>query len=267
MISPSSNLNCNGGFFSCCSVILHSIVDYINANKKYPVVDLSDQFNRYKPSGMGRCDMSHEYFSKKENVHSESNLPFIKYHENYQYLKYKELDYDAILPVVKRYFSPSDQINQRIAFLESKYGLDDYSSICVLFYRGNDKSIETNICEYTTILQKAKEVQRENPSIRFLIQSDETEFIDYMMSEFPGSIYFKDEIRHMTKRKGTVDDVFRDKNYEFSKYYLAITHIMAKCGHVVCGSSGNCSIWIAFFRGNADNFHQYKSREFSEIWV
>jgi hypothetical protein len=32
---------------------------------------------------------------------------------------------------------------------------------------------------------------------------------------------------------------------------------MSKCKYVVCGSSGNCSIWITFYRGNADNVYQY----------
>lgn len=49
----------------------------------------------------------------------------------------------------------------------------------------------------------------------------------------------------------------KDKNYEFSKYYLAITIIMSKCKYIICGS-GNCSIWIMFYRENNKNVCQYR---------
>jgi hypothetical protein len=95
-----------------------------------------------------------------------------------------------------------------------------------------------------------------NPNIVFLIQSDETEFINYMSEKFPNnSFYFKDEIRHIKKCNSTVDKIMKDKNYEFSKYYLAITIIMSKCKYIVCGT-GNCSIWIMLYRGNNNNVYQ-----------
>ena len=78
-----------------------------------------------------------------------------------------------------------------------------------------------------------------------------------MTNEFPlNSFYLKDEIRHMNKTIDSVDKVFKEKNNEFSKYYLAITIIMSKCNYVICGCNGNCSIWITFFRGNANNIIQ-----------
>ena len=107
------------------------------------------------------------------------------------------------------------------------------------------------------LFEKANEILLENSNTRFLIQSDETEFIEKMTTLFPNSFYFKDEARHMSKRNSTVDKVFKNFNYRYAKFYLAITIIMSKCKAVVCGSSGNCSIWIAFYRGNADNLFQY----------
>ena len=77
-----------------------------------------------------------------------------------------------------------------------------------------------------------------------------------MSSHFPrNSFYFNDEIRHIKKQNSTVDFIMKDKNYEFSKYYLAITIIMSKCKYIICGS-GNCSEWIMFYRGNNNNVYQ-----------
>ena len=50
----------------------------------------------------------------------------------------------------------------------------------------------------------------------------------------------------------------KKQNNIYSKYYLAITIIMAKCKYIVCGS-GNCSIWIMFYRGNNNNVCQYNN--------
>lgn len=145
--------------------------------------------------------------------------------------------------------------------METKYEISDYGKLCVLFYRGNDKITETRLWEYRDIIAKAKELKSKNQKIIFLIQSDETEFIETMLSEFPNSFYFKDEIRHMRKCNNTVDMVFRDQNHQFSKYYLAITIIIAKCNWVICGSSGNCSIWIMLYRNHANNVYQYLREE------
>lgn len=149
-----------------------------------------------------------------------------------------------------------------IESMEKKYGLDDYSNLCVLFYRGNDKCTETVLCDYKEYINKANVLKEQNPKLRFLIQSDETEFIETMLELFPDSIYFKDEIRHIKKCNNTVDRIFAASNFLFSKYYLAITIIMSKCGTIVCGT-GNCSIWIMLYRGNANNIYQI----WDNVWL
>jgi hypothetical protein len=96
-----------------------------------------------------------------------------------------------------------------------------------------------------------------NPDVKFLVQSDETEFIIKMRETFPeNTFYFKDEIRHIPKQNNTVDKIYRDTNFEFSKLYLAITIIMSKCNYIIFGS-GNCSIWIMLYRGHSNNMFQY----------
>ena len=79
--------------------------------------------------------------------------------------------------------------------------------------------------------------------------------IKKIQTEFENTFYFVDEIRHMKKQNDTVDKLFRNDIDIFSKNYLAITIIMSKCKLIVCGS-GNCSIWIMFYRGNSTNVYQ-----------
>lgn len=246
----------NAGFFSCCSVKLTKIVDFINSNKRLPDnVDSSKQFMWYKNEKNKDKDITYDYFTNYHNVIDVNIINPIDYHWEHQFKNYSHLDYKCITPLIKKYFSPSPEINDIINNIEKKHELF-YQNICVLFYRGNDKNRETQKCSYDEYLNYAYQLLKKKKEIVFLIQSDETEFIEFMTNKLPdNSFYFKDEIRHMKKCNNTVDIKFKHQNYEFSKKYLAITIIMSKCKYIICGS-GNCDIWIMLYRGNNQNVIQ-----------
>lgn len=245
----------NSGFFSCCSVRLDRIIHYFNRYKRLPlVVDSSQSYAWYKPKNMDpKEDVTPVYFNTTTDT--IKYMRRINYEHNYQYLNFKTINFRALTPFIKKYFDPSEEIQRHVHDIEKKYGLDDYGNICVLFFRGNDKVTETPVAPYSDYIVRAKRILLENPSIRFLVQSDEQEFIDTMLSEFPGSIYFKDETRRISKSITTVDKTNSD-NFLFSKYFLAITYIMSKAKYIIFGS-GNCSIWILLYRGNATGVQQF----------
>jgi hypothetical protein len=217
-------------------------------------VDTSKTFEWYKPKHLKHTDIFHHFFAK-DNISSIKYNQDVQYDPGFQFINYKTINYNAILPFVNKYFKLNNEIDGIVTNIETKYKLD-YDNICVLFYRGNDKSKETKLSSYNDYIKYANEILKKNKNIRFLIQSDETEFIKTILNKFNNSFYFKDEIRHMKKRNGTVDKVFNKSNYKFSKKYLAITYIMSRCKYIVCGS-GNCSIWIMFYRNNANNVYQF----------
>ena len=253
----------NAGFFSCCSVKLEKIIEFFNKNKILPQkVDSSRQFGLYKKTNGTRYiknnnDITFDYFIHYNEIHNEIVYKKdIDYKNSYQFENYNSLDYENICPFVKKYFSPSIKVNKVIQYIEKKYNIDDYNNLCVIFYRGNDKSTETKVSDYDAYIEKAKFIMRENENIRFLIQSDETEFIEKLISTFPNnSFYCKDEIRHMKKTLSSVDKVMRKTNHVFSFCFLAITIIMSKCKYIICGS-GNCSIWIMLYREHNNNVYQ-----------
>ena len=246
------------GFFSCCSVRLSEIVGFINLHKQLPsIVDSSEQFRWYKNDTNYNRDITFDYFENDNVTDVDITVP-INYHHEHQYINYSDLDYKSLTPLVKKYFYPSIEINENINRIEKKYNLN-YENICVLFYRGNDKNRETSKCGYDEYLNYANQLLEKDQNIVFLIQSDETEFIEFMTNQFPNnSFYFRDEIRHMNKCDDTVDMRMRSQNYEFSKKYLAITIIMSKCKYIICGS-GNCDVWIMLYRGNNKNVIQNRN--------
>lgn len=239
----------NAGFFSCCSMQLHKIIEYYNKYRKLPEsINTDMQFDWYRPG------TTQTYFT-----YQDLEIKFrarINYEHFHQYTDYMKLDYTGLAPFIQKYFSPSEEIQGLIKGLETKYMLD-YKNICVLFYRGNDKATETQVPQYGDYVKRGKSLLDAEPGLIFLVQSDETEFIDAMETAFPGKcVVFRDEIRHIPRSMTTVDKVFHADNFQFSKFYLAITYIMSKCNHVIFGS-GNCSLWIALFRGNSRNIQQF----------
>ncbi len=249
----------NAGFFSCCSIKLCEIITYIKQKKNTPdIVDSSKQFSWYKNETNKDKDITYDYFENYNNITvTDINIidPIDFRWDHCQFRNYSNLDYKLITPLIKKYFSPSVEITEIINNIEKKYNLS-YENICVLYYRGNDKNKETKICSYAEYLSYINQILKKNPKIVFLIQSDETEFIEFMTNKFPNnSFYFKDEIRHMKKCNDTVDRKMSSQNYEFSKKYLAITIIMSKCKYIICGS-GNCDLWIMLYRGNTTNVIQ-----------
>jgi hypothetical protein len=239
------------GFFSCCSTRLESIIIYFNLTKVLPdEVNSSDQFKWYKPM-YSTEDITYQYFEKQNN--SIIKYKKIEFTNEYQYLNYHTFPYLDYIPFIKKYFYPSQEVQQLIKDLEGKYKLD-YPNTCVLFYRGNDKATEITLPSYESLLDAARQIKQQNPNVRFLVQSDETEFLQKML-ELPNSFYFKDEIRHMPRQKATVDHFDINQNLRFSKLFLAITIIMAKSQYIVC-NTGNCSMWICLYRGHTQNVFQ-----------
>lgn len=252
------------GFFSCSSVRLTYIINYFNKYKKYPIRVISKkQYKKYLRHGIdndGDSIVSYMFGDYNNNI----NISFTKkinYHWTYQYNIYKTLDFNSLNPFIEKYFSPSKSTQDIIETIEKKYNID-YNNTCVLFYRGGDKCKETKLAPYSEFFEQADKIKKDNPNIQFLIQSDETNFINGCLERYSNSFYFKDEIRHMNNRKTVVDNVkFKNgSNFTFVHKYLAITIIMSKCNYIIC-PSGNCSIWIVFYRGHAENVIQYKDNK------
>ncbi len=105
----------NSGFFSCCSVRLSKIVEFINLNKRLPdIVDSSQQFRLYKNDKNKDKDITFHYFENYNNIKDINIISYINYNHSYQFKKYSDLDYEFIIPLIKKYFSPSIEVNNNV---------------------------------------------------------------------------------------------------------------------------------------------------------
>jgi hypothetical protein len=240
----------NAGFFSCCSVKLNAIIHYINLNFKLPdSVDSSRQFSMYKKD---HNDITFDFF-KKDN-HVPIQYP-INYHRDYQFMNYSKLDYQHIIPIVKKYFSPSDKILTIVECIKTKYNID-YNNTIAVYYRGTDKYTETQLASFDIFYTKIKELNDLHVDKKILIQTDTSQFIDYIHTKKLKNIVIIKENSTSYTNKGIHNEKTRVENYHDMLILFSTFIVLSKCNYIIC-SSGNCSIWMMFYRENSKNVFQF----------
>jgi hypothetical protein len=240
------------GFYSCCSVLLHKLIHYYNQFHSDPIhIDTTHSFRIYKSHGKEHDNAMGDFFKPAVDDVVINKEKFIQYHcghEQFQAFKHLRNVYDVI-PFIRKYFTPTDEILDFADAFTRKYNIS-YDRTCVLFYRGNDKVTETPIGSYDDFVEKALNLYKNDNKIQFLVQSDETEFLDYCKQKLPKCIIMYDEIRHVKKNKDAQVDYINYKegqNNLYAKYFLAIMIIMSKCKYIIF-NSGNISLWIFYFQ-------------------
>lgn len=244
----------SAGFFSCCSVKLSKIVEFINSNKKVPdFVDSSKQFAMYKNDKSK--DITFDFFENYNNITDVNIIYPINYHHRDQFKNYSNLDYNNIQPLIKKYFSPSVEINKLVNNIEKKYNIVCDNTLAV-YYRGTDKYKETTLAPFDDFYKQIEDIVNINTNMKILLQSDSANFIDYMNDKDLKNVVIIDENKTSYSNKGIHNEQSPDTNYYDMLNFFSTILILSKCKNIIC-SSGNCSIWIMLYRGNNKNVIQY----------
>lgn len=247
--------NHNAGFFSNCSVRLHKIVEFINSNKKLPDgVDTSQSYKRYKLKDDINNDVTFHYFQHYNEIENIEIPLTIDYTHRHQFIEYAKLDYKCITPLIKKYFSPSSKINETINNIEKKYNIMHENTVAV-YYRGTDKYRETKLASFDDFYNQIIKIININKDINILLQSDCAKFIDYINNKNLKNVVIIDENKTSYNNNGIHHEQSCSTNYQDMFYFLSTIVILSKCKYIIC-SSGNCSIWIMFYRGNNANVIQ-----------
>jgi hypothetical protein len=75
-----------------------------------------------------------------------------------------------------------------VDLLIKKYNIN-LEKTCGVFYRGLEKSKETDIAPHEVFIEKCREIKNKNNDVTFFVQTDETEFLLNFLKEFPNSIF------------------------------------------------------------------------------
>lgn len=247
-----------GGFFSNCNIMLSNIVSYFNSIYELPCEIITrNMYHIYKSHS--EDDIYHLCFkTTNEIIKYEKHITFNNSgHEN-QFSDYKKLNLNDISPFIKKYFFPTEIIINNITKLLDKYRINtNVDNLCGVFYRGNDKVKETQPPSYEDFILKAKEIKNQNSETIFVVQTDETEFLELFLNEFPDSIHFN-ELKTISKSLNTnVSRLLRDneKNQHVIDF-VSVIIIFSRFKYLIT-TSGNCEIFITLYRNNTENLFQY----------
>jgi hypothetical protein len=243
------------GFFSCCSIKIYEIIEFFNKNKKLPYgIDGSAIFYMYKPKNI--VDVTYDFFEHYNKINEK--IIYNKNIEiksgNFQFDEYKSIDYEIINPFVKKYFTPSQKIVDIENELINLYNINTNNCIG-LYYRGTDKITETELDSFENYYNKLNEIINNQNNIQIIIQTDSAQFLDFMKNKSIQNIIVIKENDISYQDKGLHFEKTNEENYRDIKYLFATFLIISKCKYIIC-SSGNCSIWMMYFRKNANNVFQ-----------
>jgi len=257
------------GFFSTCTVTLNQIIEKYHEDCEFPDISTTSLMSWYKEDEFADSDIWCEFFKPKDpKILNQEDLPskiiftdFMEYPDgDFTYLgqfsPYKSINYKEISPVINSYFSPSLRVKERVNFFLKKYGIDQDETIGIC-YRGNDKAKETNQPSYEEYKEKIEKVLEQNPKCKLLIQTDEREFLDYVTSLYPESIFIQEiPVIHKNRELQVGWTVENGGRTNFAINYMAIAQILSRCKKLIL-NSGNIAMWICLYRGNAEGVNQY----------
>ena len=267
----------NSGFFSCSTAKLRNILEYHHNNQILPLVDSSEQWELYKDDGIDNIqqwwggtvnifnqnDITHRFFKDKE-VYDFTPQEFSDFNSypkicnDDQYINYHKINYDYINKITNIYFDLSDEIIKIKKSLIKKYKIKT-SKIIAVCYRGNDKSLETNLPTYETLIEKIEEIKNKFPDHQILIQTDEVEFCELANDKFPNCIIIE-ETKKLNKTNNAVQyTINKGERIENAQNFLAVMSIISESSKIVL-NSGNVGLWICLFRNNSNNVYQYLSK-------
>jgi len=238
----------DAGFFSCCSVRLGAVLDYLGTYGRCPTrIDGRFLFDEYKVPYARDSDICGSFFADRAIEVPSDATSFARWPGGA--VDCRDLDIDALEPFVERFFTPSLEVCNAIRELEDKYGLTDYGSLCAVYYRGTDKREETELPPFRDVLEKAGEIAQLHPGLRFLVQSDDAGFLSAVDTFLPDAVTFTDE----NLSRGTA------QGFQHALWLLSIVVVMSRCRYLVCTSS-NVSIWMVLYRGHTSGVVQYLKR-------
>jgi hypothetical protein len=243
----------NAGFFSCSTVALNQIINFHNTYGYLPKVDRSTQYNLYKDSSVDSID---NFFKEKE-IEININPSFLVNTDiEDQFSDYSLINHDYTSKLVNQYFSTSEKVNEIEDYLIRKYNISFDKTICVL-YRGTDKISETTLPTYGEFLEKINNLRELNPEHVVLLQTDELEFSEYILSNMETISILETKMSRKGGRAVQYTINVGDRLYQ-AQLFLAIVKIISKCDEVIL-NIGNVGLWISLYRGTNNGIYQYIS--------
>ena len=237
--------NQSQAFLSCLILLEHGIIP--------DRIDYSMGFKRFKPTP--ERDIFPDFYelnpSQEVTLFKKVNLP----DENRK--QFELYDFDYYNQVVNRFFSPSKIVQERIKFLGEKYDIDPSETVAVL-YRGTDKYTEVRLAPPESYMSAVKQILDQTSAKKVLVQTDQTQVLEYFKSELGDKIISFEETPSTTGKDAmnTVMENEGKDTMDWMQWFDAALRGVSQCAYVV-NHTGNCGLWMNLYRGSTQNVFQF----------
>lgn len=165
--------------------------------------------------------------------------------------------FDIYNKIRDRFFNPSDLIVERKNILINKYKFDPQKTISVL-YRGTDKTTELKLGSPAEYLKVVKNILKNNPDFKVLLQTDQTQVIQYFYDQL-GDILITFEETPSTESNKVIWSLIEqsDKDsIDWSQWFDAALRCVSECKYLV-NHTGNVAFFANLYRGKVNKVYQF----------
>lgn len=165
--------------------------------------------------------------------------------------------FDIYNQIRDRFFNPSEIILERKNFLIDKYKFDPQKTISVL-YRGTDKGTELRLGSPTEYLKVVKNILKDNPNFKVLLQTDQTQVIQYFYEQLGDILITFEETPSTTSNKviwSLMEQSDKD-SIDWSQWFDSALRCVSDCKYLV-NHTGNVAFFANLYRGNVNGVNQF----------
>jgi len=259
---PEMNqLDCmwNCGFYSNQTQAFLSLLILLSHGIEPNTINYSMGFKRFKK------DKNRDIFSDFYKIDFTKKIKLFKKHplldENKK--QFGLYDFDYYNQIVNKFFNPSDLILDRKRFLLQKYNINPKETISIL-YRGTDKYTEVRLSSPENYLNVVKQLLQITKLNKVLVQTDQTQVLDYFKSEL-GDIVVSFDETPSTSGLDAMNTVIENEGkdtMDWMQWFDAALRCVSECSYVI-NHTGNCGLWMNLYRGSIDNVFQFD--EFGQL--
>jgi len=243
----------NCGFYSCETQVFNSLLILLRHGLTPDRIDYSLGYRHFKK------DPEKDIYPDFHQIDSNQSLDFYTELElpDSNKCQFGLYNFNVYNQIISRFFGPSNIVKERKDFLIEKYNIDFSKTISVL-YRGTDKGTELTLASPQDYMTVVKNILKEHPDFRVLIQTDQTQVIQYFHNELGDKVFWFDETPSTSTSRviwSLMEDSGRDA-IDWSQWFDAALRCTSDCEYVI-NHTGNVGFWLNLYRGNTDNVYQF----------
>ncbi|MBL6459192.1 hypothetical protein JMJ55_28110 [Belnapia sp. T6] len=165
---------------------------------------------------------------------------------------------------MKRYFTPSSEVERIAAGLREKYRIVPERTLAVC-YRGTDKDREVKPVDPAEYLAAGRHLLETVLFDRVYVQTDQQQVRDFLMNGFGDLAFFVEEMpvtstTHAAIHRMNIEAKMGLDRTEFGRRLVAAVSIMSSCAAVVT-HTGKVGLRTSLEQGKADGLYQFTKNQ------